>query len=123
MKLDGAAIVDEDTTVYNPGPTLLSGAEKTRLVDALVDNRAAGLAASRWSEDNEDAFVFLKGALDPLHTHKLAGYLGILPMWGAALYLAATCAEERAGRLSAVSAAGVAPGRGAPSDAAQGSHV
>ena len=96
VELDGAVIADEDTTVYNPGLTLLSASEKERLVDALVDNRAAGLTASQWSEDNEFAFAFLKGALDPLHVHELAGYLKILPLWAAALYLAAIFAQQNA---------------------------
>lgn len=94
MKLEGAVIADEDTTIYNPGLTLLTSSEKERLVDAIIANRKAGLSAGHWSENNEYAFDFLKQKLDPLHMHELEGYLGILPFYGAALYLGAIFVQK-----------------------------
>ncbi|KAL3772462.1 hypothetical protein ACHAW5_007317 [Stephanodiscus triporus] len=97
---DGIAIADEDTTIYNPGLTLLTSTEKQRLVSAIVDNRNVGLSASPpgsgWSENNEYAFGYLKTKLDPLHMHELGGYLGILPYYGAILYLAALYVQKNA---------------------------
>jgi len=86
---EGTFVTDEDTTIYNPGLSLLTSSEKERLVSAIIQNRKAGLSAQHWSENNEYAFDFLKQKLDPLHMHELEGYLGILPFYGAALYLGA----------------------------------
>ena len=100
---EGIVIADEDTTIYNPGLSLLTSSEKQRLVSAIVDNRAAGLTASPpgsgWSEENEYAFGYLKQKLDPLHMHELGGYLGILPYYGAVLYLAALAVQKNAREL------------------------
>jgi len=93
---EGIAIADEDTTIYNPGLTLLTSSEKERLVSAIIDNRKAGLSTQNWSENNEYAFDFLKQKLDPLHMHELEGYLGILPFYGAALYLVALFVQKNA---------------------------
>ncbi|KAL3816844.1 hypothetical protein ACHAXA_005122 [Cyclostephanos tholiformis] len=104
---DGIAIADEDTTIYNPGLTLLTYAEKQRLVTAIVDNRRIGLSMSSsssssssspggWSANNEQAFAYLKSLLDPLHMHELTGYLGILPYYGALLYLVALYVQKNA---------------------------
>lgn len=95
-KLNGAVIVDEDTAIYNPGLSLLTASEKERLVDAIIENRKVGLSTQRWSENNEYAFDFLKQKLDPLHMHELAGYLGILPFYGALLYLGALFVQQNA---------------------------
>ncbi|KAL7529133.1 hypothetical protein ACHAXR_002810 [Thalassiosira sp. AJA248-18] len=96
VKLNEGFIADEDTTIYNPGLTLLTNSEKERLVSAVIDNRKIGLSTQQWSEDNEYAFGFLKQKLDPLHMYELEGYLGILPFYGAALYLGALFAQKNA---------------------------
>lgn len=81
-------VSDEDTTIYNPGLTLLTESEKERLVEAVIDSRRVGLAGGQWSENNEFAYEFLKGSLDPYHMVELAGYLKVVPFYGAILYLA-----------------------------------
>lgn len=91
---EGQNVADEDTTIYNPGLTLLTSSEKERLVSSIIDNRKVGLSTQHWSENNEYAFSFLKQKLDPLHMHELEGYLGILPFWGAALYLVALFVQK-----------------------------
>mmetsp|Transcript_36875 Transcript_36875/g.77854 ORF Transcript_36875/g.77854 Transcript_36875/m.77854 type:complete len:280 (-) Transcript_36875:274-1113(-) len=94
VRLNEGFIADEDTTIYNPGLSLLTSSEKERLVDAIIQNRKVGLSTQKWSENNEYAFDFLKQKLDPLHMHELKGYLGILPFWGAALYLGALFVQQ-----------------------------
>ncbi|KAL9181944.1 hypothetical protein ACHAXT_012287 [Thalassiosira profunda] len=96
VKLNEGFIADEDTTIYNPGLSLLTSSEKERLVDAIIQNRKVGLSTQHWSENNEYAFDFLKQKLDPLHMHELEGYLGILPFYGAALYLVALFFQRNA---------------------------
>lgn len=93
---EGQNVADEDTTIYNPGLTLLTSSEKERLVSEIIDNRKVGLSTSHWSENNEFAFDFLKQKLDPLHMYELEGYLGILPFYGAALYLVALFVQKNA---------------------------
>ena len=88
VQLERGYIADEDTTIYNPGLTLLTESEKDRLVEALVKNRKAGLEKKAWSNDNELGFSELKSKLDPLFMWELRGYLKILPFYGAAVYLA-----------------------------------
>ena len=88
VQLERGYIADEDTTIYNPGLTLLTESEKDRLVEALVKNRKAGLEKNAWSKDNELGFTELKSKLDPLFMWELRGYLKILPFYGAAVYLA-----------------------------------
>lgn len=96
VRLNEGFVADEDTTIYNPGLSLLTSSEKERLVSAIVENRKVGLSTQHWSENNEYAFDFLKAKLDPLHMYELEGYLGILPFWGAALYLAAIFVQKNA---------------------------
>jgi hypothetical protein len=96
VKLTEGFVADEDTTIYNPGLTLLTSSEKERLVSAIVQNRKVGLSTQNWSENNEYAFDFLKQKLDPLHMYELGGYLGILPFYGAALYLVALFVQKNA---------------------------
>ena len=99
----GVQITDEDTTIYNPGLTLLTASEKDNLVSAMIDNRNTGLTilpqdgggvGGGWSTENESAFQYIKGLLDPLHMHELSGYLSILPYWGGVLYLVAIFAQK-----------------------------
>eukprot|EP00568_Trieres_chinensis_P006173 CAMPEP_0183307690 /NCGR_PEP_ID=MMETSP0160_2-20130417/18729_1 /TAXON_ID=2839 ORGANISM="Odontella Sinensis, Strain Grunow 1884" /NCGR_SAMPLE_ID=MMETSP0160_2 /ASSEMBLY_ACC=CAM_ASM_000250 /LENGTH=283 /DNA_ID=CAMNT_0025471331 /DNA_START=53 /DNA_END=904 /DNA_ORIENTATION=+ len=94
VKLERGYVADEDTTIYNPGLSLLTESEKERLVDAIVKNRKVGLQKNSWSENNQFAFDFLKQKLDPLHMYELRGYLGILPFYGAAVYLATLFVQQ-----------------------------
>jgi hypothetical protein len=99
---DGVQITDEDTTIYNPGLTLLTASEKEHLVSAMIHNRHTGLSIlpptdggiGGWSTENESAFQYIKGLLDPLHMHELSGYLSILPYWGGLLYLVAIFVQK-----------------------------
>jgi hypothetical protein len=101
---DGVQITDEDTTIYNPGLTLLTASEKDNLVSAMIHNRNIGLSilpptdgasgVGGWSAENESAFQYIKGLLDPLHMHELSGYLSILPYWGGILYLVAIFVQK-----------------------------
>merc|ERR1719356_98111 len=99
VKLNEGVVADEDTTIYNPGLTLLTSSEKERLVSAIVQNRKVGLSVTNqqgWSENNEYAFDFLKSKLDPLHMYELGGYLKVVPFWGAFLYLVAIFVQQNA---------------------------
>ena len=80
-------VADEDTSIYNPGLTLLTESEKERLVEAVIQARKDGLSKGQWSENNEFGYEFLKTNLDPLHMVELSGYLGFVPVYGAILYL------------------------------------
>jgi len=94
IKLNQGYVADEDTTIYNPGLTLLTGSEKERLVSTIIENREIGLSTTHWSDNNEYAFDFLKQKLDPLHMYELEGYLSILPFYGAAVYLVGLWAQQ-----------------------------
>ncbi|KAL7452459.1 hypothetical protein ACHAWC_004180 [Mediolabrus comicus] len=94
VKLNEGYVADEDTTIYNPGLSLLTESEKERLTSALITNRKVSLSSNTWNENNEYAFSFLKQKLDPLHMYELGGYLKILPFWGAALYLGALFVQQ-----------------------------
>jgi hypothetical protein len=96
VKLNEGYVADEDTTIYNPGLSLLTESEKERLTSAIITNRKLSLASNQWNENNEYAFSFLKNKLDPLHMYELGGYLKILPFWGAALYLVALFVQQNA---------------------------
>mmetsp|Transcript_25691 Transcript_25691/g.37693 ORF Transcript_25691/g.37693 Transcript_25691/m.37693 type:complete len:268 (+) Transcript_25691:183-986(+) len=94
VKLDRGYVSDEDTAIYNPGLTLLTESEKERITSAIIHSRQVGLSTNQWSENNEFAYDFLKEKLDPLHMAELKGYLGILPYWGAVVYLAALAVQQ-----------------------------
>jgi hypothetical protein len=96
VQLNRGYIADEDTAIYNPGLTLLTESEKERLVEAVISSRKAGLAAESWNEDNQVGYEFLKEKLDPLHMTELRGYLGVLPFYGAFLYLAVFAVQQLA---------------------------
>jgi hypothetical protein len=97
--LDRGYIADEDTAIYNPGLSLLTESEKERLVEAVIDSRKAGLSKNSWSENNQLAYEFLKEKLDPLHMVELKGYLGVIPLFGAVLYLAVLAVQQLAREL------------------------
>jgi hypothetical protein len=88
VQLERGYIADEDTSVYNPGLTLLTESEKQRLIDAVIQARKDGLAKNQWSENNEFGYEFLRGNLDPLHMTELRGYLGFVPFYAAIVYAA-----------------------------------
>jgi hypothetical protein len=88
VQLERGYVADEDTTIYNPGLSLLTETEKNQIVEAVIQNRKENLSRNTWSEGNELAYENLKMRLDPLHMVELRGYLGIVPIYGAAVYLA-----------------------------------
>ena len=94
VQLERGYVADEDTSIYNPGLTLLTESEKERLVEAVIQSRKDGLAAGQWSENNEYAYEYLKGTLDPLHMVELSGFLGIVPFYGALIYLAVLAVQQ-----------------------------
>jgi hypothetical protein len=80
VQLERGYVADEDTTIYNPGLTLLTESEKTQLVQAIVESRASALVRDgAWSDDNQLAYQFLKDKLDPFHITELRGYLATFP--------------------------------------------
>lgn len=89
-------IADEDTSIYNPGLTLLTESEKERLVAAVVDSRRAGIAQDQWNENIEKAFGELRGKLDPFHMSEISGFLGFVPFYGAFLYLGVFAVQQKA---------------------------
>lgn len=94
VKLERGFVADEDTTIYNPGLSLLTESEKTSIVNAIIENRKGNIAAKSWSQDNEYAFDFLKTRLDPLHMVELSSYLKVLPFLGGAVYLFALAVQQ-----------------------------
>lgn len=94
IELERGFVADEDTTIYNPGLTLLTESEKERLVEGVIDGRKAGLKANQWSDENQYAYDFLVTKLDPLHTVELKGFLGIVPYYGAAIYVAVVAVQQ-----------------------------
>jgi len=87
VQLTRGEIADEDTTIYNPGLSLLTESEKERLTDAIIRNKQSCLGANQWSDDNQSAFDYLKGKLDPFHIYELRGYFKIIPFFIAAMYV------------------------------------
>mmetsp|Transcript_53917 Transcript_53917/g.156644 ORF Transcript_53917/g.156644 Transcript_53917/m.156644 type:complete len:255 (+) Transcript_53917:63-827(+) len=94
VQLERGYVSDEDTSIYNPGLTLLTESEKERLVEAVIQSRKAGLLAGQWNENNEYAYEYLKGTLDPLHMVELSGFLGFVPFYGALIYLAVLAVQQ-----------------------------
>lgn len=100
VQLDRGFVSDEDTTIYNPGLTLLTETEKDRLVEAIVKSKKQRLSddnsAESWSDDLQAGYTFLRDRLDPLHMYELRGYLSILPWYGAFMYLVALGIQQLA---------------------------
>jgi len=94
VNLERGFVADEDTTIYNPGLSLLTESEKNRIVDAVIENRKNNVAKKTWSANNEYAYDSIKTRMDPLHMVELKGYLGVLPFYGAAVYLAALAVQQ-----------------------------
>ena len=104
VQLDRGYVSDEDTSIYNPGLTLLTETEKTRLVDTVVESKKRQVVQSggrsdnmnSWNSDLEAGYSFLRDRLDPLHMYELRGYLSVLPIYGAVLYLVALAVQQLA---------------------------
>lgn len=94
VELERGYVADEDTSIYNPGLSLLTESEKERLVEGVIDVRKAGLQSKQWSEENEYAYQFLRGKLDPYHMYELSGFLSIVPYYGAAIYVVVTAIQQ-----------------------------
>jgi hypothetical protein len=97
--VDRGYISDEDTSIYNPGLTLLTESEKERLTTAIIATKKAAVNANQWSENNKFAFEFLRDKLDPFHTYELKGYLKILPSFALVVYLAVLAVQQTARNL------------------------
>lgn len=91
VQLDRGYIADEDTTLYNPGLTLLTESEKERLVESIVKSKQT---ASSWNVDTQAGYDFLRDKLDPLHMYELRGYLSIVPFFGAAVYVGVLAVQQ-----------------------------
>ena len=87
VTLERGYVADEDTSIYNPGLTLLTEGEKNQLVDAIIQSRQTGINKNQWSEKNQLAYEYLKYQLDPYHMTELKGYLKIVPALVGVLYL------------------------------------
>lgn len=94
VKLDRGFVADEDTAIYNPGLSLLTESEKGTIVDSLIESRKALQASGGWTSDDQVGYNFLKEKLDPLHMTELKGYLGILPFYGAIVYIASFAVQQ-----------------------------
>jgi hypothetical protein len=96
VQLDRGYIADEDTSIYNPGLTLLTESEKERLVEAILQSRNAGVQAGQWNEEEQLGFEFLRMKLDPFHMNELKGFLQIFPIYVGALYLGVLAVQQLA---------------------------
>jgi hypothetical protein len=94
VSLDRGYVADEDTSIYNPGLTLLTESEKERLVEAVIDARKVGLQQNQWSENNEFAFDFLREKLDPFHMVELSGFLQFVPLYAGILYMGVLAVQQ-----------------------------
>ncbi len=97
--VDRGYISDEDTSIYNPGLTLLTESEKERLTSAIIASKKAAVNENQWSENNKFAFEFLRDKLDPFHTYELRGYLAVLPTLALVVYLGVMAVQQTARNL------------------------
>ena len=93
IALDRGYVADEDTTIYNPGLTLLTESEKDRLVEAVIQSKQV---ASSWNGDAQAGYEFLVEKMDPLHMYELRGYLKIVPFYAAAVYVGVLAVQQLA---------------------------
>jgi len=98
LQLGSGQVADEDTTIYNPGLSLLTESEKKEIVNAIVRSKKTALSSkagnAAWPTDNQLGFEFLKTKLDPLHTYELSGYLNIFPYVAAVSYLGVLVVQQ-----------------------------
>ena len=99
VTLDRGYIADEDTSIYNPGLTLLTEGEKERLVESLIQSRKVSIEKDQWNEKNQSAYAYLKFQLDPLHMTELRGYLQVAPILVGILYLGVLAVQQFAREL------------------------
>lgn len=97
--VDRGYISDEDTSIYNPGLTLLTESEKERLTAAIIAAKKAAVNENQWGDNNKFAFEFLRDKLDPFHTYELRGYLGVLPSLALVVYLGVLAVQQTARNL------------------------
>jgi hypothetical protein len=96
IQLERGYVADEDTTIYNPGLTLLTEDEKTNLVQAVTEARSNSVQDGSWNDNSQLAYEFLKDKLDPLHMAELRGYLSVFPVVVGVAYLAALAVQQLA---------------------------
>jgi hypothetical protein len=96
VQLDRGYVADEDTSIYNPGLTLMTESEKERLVQGVIASRNEGIISQEWNAQNQFAFDFLRGKLDPLHMVELRGYLSVLPVYAAVVYASVLAVQQAA---------------------------
>lgn len=96
IQLERGFVSDEDTTIYNPGLTLLTESEKDRLVEAIVQSKKAGVEVGQWNVDEQAGFDFLRERLDPLHMYELRGFLKFVPFYAAILYIVTLAVQQLA---------------------------
>lgn len=106
VTLERGFVSDEDTSIYNPGLTLLTEGEKNTLVKSIVDSRQTALNKNQWSEKNQLAYEYLKSQLDPYHMTELKGYLRIFPALVGLLYVAVLATQQFARDLFPVAYVG-----------------
>lgn len=94
IQLQRGYIADEDTSIYNPGLTLLTETEKSALVQAIRDSRNQGLQHDQWSDNNQAAYEFLKEKLDPWHIVELHDYLTVFPIYAAVVYASVLTVQQ-----------------------------
>jgi hypothetical protein len=94
VTLDRGYIADEDTSIYNPGLTLLTEGEKERLVESLMQSRKAGIDQNQWNDKNQGAYSYLKFQLDPLHMTELRGYLKVAPFLIGIFYVGVLAVQQ-----------------------------
>ena len=83
LNLRGVEVSGEDTSIYNPGLTLMSQDEKDYIVKGLHKVKSSPL---KLNSDSQGSLNYLIGLLDPLHTYELSSYLARLPITTAASY-------------------------------------
>lgn len=93
VQLERGYVADEDTSIYNPGLTLMTESEKLNLVEAVIQSRRDCINTD-WSDDTQLAYDFLREKLDPLHMVELRGYLGIFPFYAAAVYATVLAVQQ-----------------------------
>jgi hypothetical protein len=94
VTLNRGSISDEDTSIYNPGLTLLTEGEKERLVESLMQSRQAGVDQNQWNDKNQRAYSQLKYQLDPLHMTELRGYLKVAPFLIGIFYVGVLAVQQ-----------------------------
>lgn len=96
VQLDRGYISDEDTTIYNPGLTLLTESEKQSIVSALVQSKNNNIQKNSWNVDTQAGFDYIREKLDPYHTYELRSYYQIVPYMIIGLYVGVLAIQQLA---------------------------